>query len=129
MAARVKLLARATATNVFVRFSTVIHSSGSSEIARDLRGFATKFYTEDGNYDIVGNNLPVFFIRDALKFPDVVHSLKPTPVTNRQDPNRFFDLFSDQPESTHMLTPVYSDMGTPANYRQMDGSGVHAFKC
>ena len=115
-------------TNVFVRFSTVINSAGSPEIARDPRGFATKFYTEDGNYDIVGNNLPVFFIRDAIKFPDMVHSLKPSPVTNRQDPNRFFDFFSHQPESTHMLTFVYSDMGTPANYRQMDGFGVHAFK-
>jgi catalase len=115
-------------TNVFVRFSTVINSSGSPEIARDPRGFATKFYTEDGNYDIVGNNLPVFFIRDAMKFPDMVHSLKPSPVTNRQDPNRFFDFFSHQPESTQMLTFVYSDMGTPANYRQMDGFGVHAFK-
>ncbi|MGA3185850.1 MAG: catalase [Bryobacteraceae bacterium] len=115
-------------TNVFVRFSTVINSSGSPEIARDPRGFATKFYTEDGNYDIVGNNLPVFFIRDAIKFPDMVHSLKPSPVTNHQDPNRFFDFFSHQPESTHMLTFVYSDRGTPANYRQMDGYGVHAFK-
>ncbi len=115
-------------TPVFVRFSTVIHPSGSPEIARDPRGFATKFYTEDGNYDIVGNNLPVFFIRDAIKFPDMVHSLKPSPVTNKQDPNRFFDFFSHVPESTHMLTFVFSDMGTPANYRQMDGFGVHAFK-
>ena len=118
----------ARASNVFVRFSTVINSSGSPEIARDPRGFATKFYTEDGNYDIVGNNLPVFFIRDAMKFPDMVHSLKPSPVTNHQDPNRFFDFFSHQPESTQMLTLVYSDRGTPANYRQMDGFGVHAFK-
>ena len=115
-------------SNVFVRFSTVINSSGSPEIARDPRGFATKFYTEDGNYDLVGNNLPVFFIRDAMKFPDMVHSLKPSPVTNRQDPNRYFDFFSHQPESTQMLTLVYSDQGTPANYRQMDGFGVHAFK-
>ncbi|MFN0103401.1 MAG: catalase [Bryobacteraceae bacterium] len=115
-------------TPVFVRFSTVIHSGGSPEIARDPRGFATKFYTEEGNYDLVGNNLPVFFIRDAIKFPDMVHSLKPSPVTNKQDPNRFFDFFSHVPESTHMLTHVYSDFGIPANYRQMDGSGVHAFK-
>ena len=115
-------------TEVFVRFSTVIHSSGSPEIARDPRGFATRFYTEEGNYDIVGNNLPVFFIRDAIKFPDMVHSLKPSPVTNRQEPGRFFDFFSHQPESTQMLTFLYSDMGTPANFRQMDGFGVHAFK-
>lgn len=113
---------------VFVRFSTVIHPSGSPEIARDPRGFATKFYTEEGNYDLVGNNLPVFFIRDAIKFPDMVHSLKPSPITNKQDPNRFFDFFSHIPEATHMLTFVFSDMGTPANYRQMDGFGVHAFK-
>ena len=115
-------------TPVFVRFSTVVHSSGSPEIARDPRGFATKFYTEQGNYDIVGNNLPVFFIRDAIKFPDMVHSLKPSPVTNKQDPNRFFDFFSHVPEATHMLTQLYSDLGIPANYRQMNGFGVHAFK-
>jgi catalase len=115
-------------TPVFVRFSTVVHSSGSPEIARDPRGFATKFYTEQGNYDLVGNNLPVFFIRDAIKFPDMVHSLKPSPVTNKQDPNRFFDFFSHVPEATHMLTHVFSDFGTPANYRQMNGFGVHAFK-
>jgi len=115
-------------TPVFVRFSTVIHPSGSPEVARDPRSFATKFYTGEGNYDLVGNNLPVFFIRDAIKFPDMVHSLKPSPVTNKQDPNRFFDFFSHVPESTHMLTNLYSDLGVPANYRQMDGSGVHAFK-
>ena len=115
-------------TPVFVRFSTVVHSSGSPEIARDPRGFATKFYTDEGNYDLVGNNLPVFFIRDAIKFPDMVHSLKPSPVTNKQDPNRFFDFFSHIPESTQMLTFVYSDLGVPANYRQMNGFGVHAFK-
>jgi catalase len=115
-------------TPVFVRFSTVVHSSGSPEIARDPRGFATKFYTEQGNYDLVGNHLPVFFIRDAIKFPDMVHSLKPSPVTNKQDPNRFFDFFSHIPEATHMLTWVFSDNGTPANYRQMNGFGVHAFK-
>ncbi|OXE28396.1 catalase, partial [Vibrio parahaemolyticus] len=74
-------------TPVFVRFSTVIHSKGSPETLRDPRGFATKFYTEQGNWDLVGNNLPVFFIRDSIKFPDMVHSLKPSPVTNVQDPN------------------------------------------
>ncbi|WP_020406234.1 catalase [Hahella ganghwensis] len=115
-------------TPVFVRFSTVIHSKGSPETLRDPRGFATKFYTDEGNWDLVGNNLPVFFIRDAIKFPDMVHSLKPSPVTNQQHPNRFFDFFSHVPESTHMLTWVYSDYGTPANLRQMDGWGVHAYK-
>ncbi|NKJ21187.1 catalase [Dyella sp. SG609] len=115
-------------TPVFVRFSTVIHPSGSPETLRDPRGFATKFYTDQGNWDLVGNNLPVFFIRDAIKFPDMVHALKPSPVTNRQDPNRYFDFFSHVPEATHMLTWVYSDNGTPASYRTMDGFGVHAFK-
>ncbi|WP_281649042.1 catalase [Parendozoicomonas sp. Alg238-R29] len=113
---------------VLVRFSTVVHSKGSPETLRDPRGFATKFYTGDGNWDLVGNNLPVFFIRDAIKFPDMVHSLKPSPVTNAQDPNRFFDFFSFEPGATHMLTWVYSDFGTPASYRKMDGFGVHAYK-
>ncbi|WP_029279140.1 catalase [Pedobacter borealis] len=120
--------AKGKTTPVFTRFSTVIHGNGSPETLRDPRGFAVKFYTDQGNYDIVGNNLPVFFIRDAIKFPDMVHSLKPSPITNRQDPNRFFDFFSHVPESTHMLTRLYTSLGIPANYRQMDGSGVHAFK-
>ncbi|AGC46167.1 catalase KatB [Myxococcus stipitatus DSM 14675] len=115
-------------TPMFVRFSTVIHPAGSPEAMRDPRGFALKFYTDEGNWDLVGNHLPIFFIRDAIKFPDMVHSLKPSPYSNKQDPNRFFDFFSHLPESTHMLTQVYSDLGVPANYRQMDGHGVHAFK-
>jgi catalase len=115
-------------TDVFVRFSSVIHSKGSPETLRDPRGFATKFYTDEGNWDLVGNNLPVFFIRDAIKFPDMVHSLKPSPVDNIQNPNRFFDFFSYEPGATHMLTWVYSDYGTPASLRKMDGWGVHAYK-
>ncbi|MGE6436801.1 catalase [Shewanella baltica] len=115
-------------TPVFVRFSTVIHSKGSPETLRDPRGFATKFYSDQGNWDLVGNNLPIFFIRDAIKFPDMVHSLKPSPVTNMQDPNRFFDFFSHEAGSTHMLTQVYSNLGVPASYREMDGWGVHAYK-
>lgn len=115
-------------TPVFVRFSTVIHGQSSPETARDPRGFAVKFYTEEGNYDLVGNNLPVFFIRDAMKFPDMVHSLKPAPDTNVQTPDRYWDFMSLTPESTHMLTWVFSDYGTPANYREMNGFGVHAFK-
>lgn len=117
-----------TQTPVFVRFSSVIHGNHSPETLRDPRGFGIKFYTSEGNWDLVGNNLPVFFIRDAIKFPDMVHSLKPAPDSNLQDPNRFFDFFSHQPEATHMLTRVYSDYGTPANYRQMDGNSVHAYK-
>ncbi len=115
-------------TPVFVRFSTVIHGNHSPETLRDPRGFATKFYTDQGNWDLVGNNLPVFFIRDAIKFPDMVHSLKPSPVDNMQDPNRVFDFMSNDPASTHMLTQVYSDLGTPASYREMNGFGVHAYK-
>ncbi len=115
-------------TDLVVRFSTVIHGKGSPETARDPRGFAVKFYTEKGNYDIVGNNLPIFFIRDAIKFPDMVHSLKPSPVTNKQDPNRFFDFFSNVPEATHMLTRLYSDLGIPKGYQYMNGSSVHGFK-
>ncbi len=115
-------------TDVVVRFSTVIHGKGSPETARDPRGFAVKFYTDNGNYDIVGNNLPIFFIRDAIKFPDMVHSLKPSPITNKQDPNRFFDFFSNIPEATHMLTRLYSDLGIPKGYQFMNGSSVHGFK-
>ncbi|HAV81862.1 MAG TPA: catalase, partial [Erythrobacter sp.] len=100
----------------------------SPEYLRDPHGFATKFYTDEGNWDLVGNNLPVFFIRDAMQFPDMVHSLKPDPVTNRQDPNRFFDFFSHVPEATNMLTHLYTNLGTPASYREMDGNGVHAFR-
>jgi catalase len=120
--------AKGKKTPMFVRFSTVIHPAGSPETLRDPRGFALKFYTDEGNWDLVGNNLPVFFIRDAIKFPDMVHSLKPSPITNKQDPNRVFDFFSHLPESTHMLTQVYSDLGIPASYRQMNGHGVHSFK-
>ncbi|MFI4874294.1 MAG: catalase, partial [Blastopirellula sp. JB062] len=120
--------AKGKTTPIFMRISTVIHSKGSPEQLRDPRGFAVKFYTQQGNWDLVGNNLPVFFIRDAMKFPDMVHSLKPSPITNQQDPNRFFDFFSHVPESTHMLTFLYSDQGTPTNLRQMDAFGVHAFK-
>ena len=115
-------------TPVFLRFSTVVHPGGSPEQLRDPRGFAVKFYTEEGNWDLVGNNMPVFFIRDAIKFPDMVHAFKPSPITNQQDPNRVFDFFSHIPEATHMLTFLYSDQGTPASLRQMDGFGVHAFK-
>jgi catalase len=115
-------------TPVFVRFSTVIPSRSGAETTRDPRGFATKFYTEEGNWDLVGNNLPIFFIRDAIKFPDMIHALKPDPITNVQEPERVFDFFSHIPESTHMLTRLYSNLGTPASYREMNGSSVHALK-
>lgn len=116
-------------TPLALRFSMVIHQQGSPETYRDPRGFAVKFYTEQGNYDLVGNNLPVFFIRDAIKFPDMVHAFKPSPVTNGvSDANRVFDFFANVPEGTHMLTWLFSNYGIPADYRHMDGSGVHAYK-
>ncbi|WP_454801430.1 catalase [Mucilaginibacter phyllosphaerae] len=115
-------------TPVFVRFSTVIHGGHSPETLRDPRGFAVKFYTEDGNWDLVGNNLKVFFIRDAIKFPDFIHSFKPDPVTNRQDGGRQFDFISNSPETLHMITWLFSPWGIPANYRQMQGSGVNTYK-
>lgn len=115
-------------TPVFVRFSTVIGGGESPETLRDPRGFAVKFYTEDGNWDLVGNNLKIFFIRDPLKFPDMVHSFKPDPVSKLPDPERMFDFLSQTPESTHMVTFLFSPWGIPANYRQMQGSGVNTYK-
>jgi catalase len=117
----------ATKTPVFIRFSTVVGSKGSADTLRDPRGFAVKFYTEDGNYDLVGNNLPVFFIRDAMKFPDMVHSFKPSPDTNIPDSNRFWDFISLTPESTHMITWLFSDRGTVKSYRKMEGFGVNTY--
>ncbi|MEA2428067.1 MAG: catalase [Thermoleophilaceae bacterium] len=115
-------------TPVSIRFSTVIGGKDSSEVARDPRGFAVKFRTEDGNWDLVGNNLPVFFIRDAIKFPDVIHALKPDPVTFRQESNRIFDFMGNTPESMHMLSWLFSPRGIPASYRQMQGFGVNTYK-
>jgi catalase len=122
------LVTKGKKTPVTIRFSTVIGGRDSSEAARDPRGFAVKLRTEDGNWDIVGNNLPVFFIRDAIKFPDVIHSLKPSPVTFRQEPNRIFDFMSMSPESLHMLTWLFSPRGIPANYRTQDGFGVNTYR-
>jgi catalase len=116
-------------TEVALRFSTVAGGRDSSEAARDPRGFAVKFYTEDGNWDLVGNNLGVFFLRDAIKFPDFIHSQKPDPVTfERQVPNRVFDFASQTPESIHMFVLVFSPRGLPASYRHMQGFGVNTYK-
>ncbi len=115
-------------TDVALRFSTVIGGRDSSEVARDPRGFAIKFYTEDGNWDLVGNNLGVFFIRDAIKFPDVIHALKPDPVTFRQEPARIFDFMSQTPESMHMLVNLFSPRGIPADYRHQQGFGVNTYR-
>lgn len=125
---KARVFAPGTRTPVFVRFSAVVHGNHSPETLRDPRGFATKFYTADGNWDLVGNNFPTFFIRDSIKFPDMVHAFKPDPRTNLDDDSRRFDFFSHVPEATRTLTQLYSNEGTPASYRFMDGNGVHAYK-
>lgn len=115
-------------TPVLVRFSTVGGEKGSADADRDPRGFAIKFYTAEGNYDLVGNNTPVFFIRDPFKFPDMVHTHKRNPQSNLKDPDAFWDFFSRSPESTHMVTVLFSDRGIPRSYREMHGFGSHTFK-
>lgn len=115
-------------TPIFLRFSTVIGGKESPETAQDPRGFAIKFYTEDGNWDLVGNNLKVFFIRDAIKFPDMIHAFKPDPISNRQEPWRFYDFVQHHPEALHMVTWVKSPWGRPATYRNMQGSSVNTYK-
>ena len=123
-----KVFEKGSTTPVFVRFSSVTNNSHSPETLRDPRGFATKFYTADGNWDLVGNNFPTFFIRDAIKFPDMVHAFKTDPRTNLDDDSRRMDFLSHHPESIQTLTRLYSNYGTPAGYRFMDGSSVHAYK-
>ncbi|VFB02769.1 Catalase HPII [Chryseobacterium taihuense] len=119
-------------TPVFVRFSTVAGSRGSTDLARDVRGFAIKFYTEEGNYDLVANNIPVFFIQDAIKFPDLVHAVKPEPdheipqASSAHD--TFWDFISLMPESMHMIMWLMSDRAIPRSYRMMEGFGVHSFR-
>ena len=119
-------------TPVFVRFSTVAGERGSVDTARDARGFAVKFYTDEGNWDLVGNNIPVFFIQDAIKFPDLVHSVKPEPHHGMPQAasahDTFWDFVSLMPESTHMLMWVMSDRGIPRSYRMMQGFGVHSYR-
>ncbi len=114
-------------TEVFLRFSTVGGEKGSADAERDPRGFAVKFYTEEGNYDLVGNNTPVFFVRDPLKFPDFIHTQKRNPLTNLKDPTAVWDFFSLSPETMHQLTVLFSDRGTPRSYRHMDGFSSHTF--
>lgn len=114
-------------TEVFLRFSTVGGEKGSADSERDPRGFAIKFYTEEGNYDMVGNNTPVFFIRDPLKFPDFIHTQKRNPATNLKDPNMFWDFLSLTPESIHQVTILFSDRGTPRTYRHMNGYSSHTY--
>lgn len=119
-------------TPVFVRFSTVAGERGSADLPRDVRGFATKFYTSEGNFDLVGNNIPVFFIQDAIKFPDIIHSVKPEP--DRGFPqaasahDTFWDFISLMPESMHMIMWVMSDRAIPRSLRMMEGFGIHTFR-
>ena len=119
-------------TPVFVRFSTVAGSRGSTDMARDVRGFAVKFYTDEGIYDLVGNNIPVFFIQDAIKFPDLIHAVKPEP--HNEIPQAasahytFWDFASLMPESTHMLMWAMSDRALPRSLRMMEGFGIHTFR-
>lgn len=115
-------------TPLFVRFSTVAGELGSSDTVRDPRGFAVKFYTEEGNYDLVGNNTPVFFIRDAIKFPDFIHTQKRDPKNHLKNPNAVWDFWSLSPESLHQVTILMSDRGIPATLRHMHGFGSHTFK-
>nr|MBA2590843.1 catalase [Gammaproteobacteria bacterium] len=119
-------------TPVFVRFSTVVGERGSSDLARDIRGFAVKFYTDEGNFDLVGNNIPVFFIQDGAKFPDLVHAVKPNPrkeipqASSAHD--SFWDFVSLTPETAHMVMWVMSDRAIPRSFSRMEGFGVHTFR-
>ncbi|WP_371068885.1 catalase [Sediminibacillus sp. JSM 1682029] len=119
-------------TPVFVRFSTVAGSRGSGELARDARGFATKFYTDEGNYDLVGNNIPVFFIQDAMKFPDLIHAVKPEPHNEIPQAatahDTFWDFVANNQESAHMIMWAMSDRAIPRSFRMMEGFGVHTFR-
>lgn len=115
-------------TPIFTRFSTVGGEKGSADTERDPRGFAVKFYTEEGNWDMTGNNTPVFFIRDPVKFPDFIHTQKRNPQTNCKDANMFWDFLSQTPESAHQVTILFSDRGTPYGYRHMNGYGSHTFR-
>ncbi|WP_420264199.1 catalase [Candidatus Magnetominusculus dajiuhuensis] len=114
-------------TELFVRFSTVAGERGAADAERDIRGFAVKFYTEEGNWDIVGNNTPVFFLRDPLKFPDLNHAVKRDPRTNMRSAKNNWDFWTSLPEALHQITIVMSDRGIPATYRHMHGFGSHTF--
>ncbi len=115
-------------TETFLRFSTVAGNLGAADAVRDPRGFALKFYTEEGNYDLVGNNTPVFFIKDAIKFPDFIHTQKRDPYTGSQEPDNVWDFWGLSPESTHQVTWLHGDRGIPASYRHMNGYGSHTFQ-
>jgi len=115
-------------TQAFARMSTTIGDRESSDLLRDVRGFAWKFYTEEGNYDMVGINTPVFFLQDIMKGPDMFHSLRRHPIKGYYDVNTNWDFFANNPESMHMVTMIWSDYGVPYGYRHMNGYGAHTFK-
>src|SRR4030088_1607279 len=120
---KAKALQKGKKTEAFLRFSTVAGERGAADAERDVRGFALRFYTEEGNWDMVGNNTPIFFVRDALKFPDFIHTQKRHPRTNMRSPTAMWDFWSLSPESLHQVTILMSDRGLPQSYRRVDGFG------
>jgi catalase len=124
---RAKVFEVGKKTEAFLRFSTVAGERGAADAERDVRGFALRFYTEEGNWDIVGNNTPVFFLRDPLKFPDFIHTQKRHPKTNMRSPTAMWDFWSLSPESLHQVTILMSDRGLPQTYRHIDGFGSHTY--
>jgi catalase len=112
---------------VIARFSTVAGERGAADAERDVRGFSIKFYTEEGNWDMVGNNTPVFFVRDPLKFGDFIHTQKRDPKSNLRNPTAMWDFWSLSPESLHQLTILFSDRGLPQGHRHMNGYGSHTY--
>jgi catalase len=124
---KAKVLQKDKKTEAFIRFSTVAGERGAADAERDVRGFALRFYTEEGNWDMVGNNTPIFFVRDALKFPDFIHTQKRHPRTNMRSPTAMWDFWSLSPESLHQVTILMSDRGLPQSYRNVDGFGSHTY--
>ena len=124
---KARVLQKGKKTEAFLRFSTVAGERGAADAERDVRGFALRFYTEEGNWDLVGNNTPVFFVRDPLKFPDFIHTQKRHPRTNMRSPTAMWDFWSLSPESLHQVTILMSDRGLPQSYRNVDGFGSHTY--
>src|SRR6266851_6413431 len=124
---KAKVLQKGKKTEAFLRFSTVAGERGAADAERDVRGFALRVYTEEGNWDMVGNNTPVFFVRDAYKFPDFIHTQKRHPRTNMRSPTAMWDFWSLSPESLHQVTILFSDRGIPRTLRHMHGFGSHAY--
>ena len=124
---KAKLFKSGAKTEALLRFSTVAGERGAADAERDVRGFALKFYTEEGNWDLVGNNTPVFFVRDPYKFPDFIHTQKRDPKTNLRNPTAMWDFWSLSPESLHQVTILFSDRGIPKTLRHMHGFGSHTY--